>query len=66
MTTCRITEDGSLEACRPDFAIPEGYGFAEAALKIMPFFRVRAPKGADGKTVSPLTVHVPVRWTLSQ
>ena len=59
--TCKATAEFRLEACTVASEDPPGLGFGEAALKLVPKFKLR--KTVDGKPITPGTiVTVPIQF----
>lgn len=58
---CRVTREGTLADCRVQSETPEGEGFGEAVLKLVPLFQMRSPAG-DGQLTGEATVHIPIRF----
>lgn len=61
--SCVIRADTRLEACRVVGETPAGFGFGDAALRIVPqYFRFRPPTTASGRTVEGFRVTVFVQF----
>jgi len=61
--SCVIRADTRLEACRVVSETPEGFGFGDAALRIVPqYFRFRPPTTASGRVVEGFRVTVFVQF----
>jgi protein TonB len=65
MIACRVTAEGEMADCQVEQEAPEGEGFGEAALKLMPRFRMR-PQTADGAPVAGGLVRLPIQFRRSQ
>jgi len=63
VTSCSVTKDGALAACRTLDEDPAGEGFGEAALKLMSLFQMR-PMLKDGQPIDGGTVRIPIRFVL--
>lgn len=50
MVTCKVTREGEMPDCSVEQEAPSSEGFGEAALKLMPKFRMR-PMTKDGVPV---------------
>lgn len=59
VVTCGVDADGYLRGCEILAERPEGYGFGEAALSLMPRFKMK-PLSPDGKTVEGGKVTIPI------
>ncbi len=60
---CRVGADGRLDGCRIGQETPTAYGFGDASLKIVKFFRM-APQMEDGKPVAGGEVAIAIKWAL--
>ena len=58
MARCTVAADGTLSACAPEAAEPDGLGFSEAAVKLASAMRINL-WSADGAPVEGGVVHVP-------
>jgi hypothetical protein len=63
MARCTVSADGTLSACAPEAAEPDGLGFSEAAVKLASAMRINL-WSADGVPVEGGVVHVPIRLNL--
>ncbi len=63
MARCTVAADGTLSACAPEAAEPDGLGFSEAAVKLASAMRINL-WSADGVPVEGGVVHVPIRLNL--
>jgi len=63
MARCTVAADGTLAACTPEAAEPDGLGFSEAAVKLASAMRINL-WSADGAPVEGGLVHVPIRLNL--
>ncbi|MCR5878857.1 hypothetical protein [Phenylobacterium sp. J367] len=62
---CTAQEGGALTDCALDREEPAGQGYGQAALALMPKFRVGA-WSADGQPTYGAKVRVPIRYELKQ
>lgn len=60
---CAVAVDGTLSACTPEPADPDGLGFSEAAVKLASTMRMNL-WSADAGPVAGGVVHVPIRLNL--
>lgn len=60
---CTVAADGTMAACAPEKADPEGLGFSEAAAKLASGMRMNL-WSADGGPVEGGVVHIPIRLDL--
>lgn len=58
---CRVTESGELTQCQIASETPAGYGFGDAALRLVPYFRLN-PLDLDGRAVAGRMITVPVAF----
>jgi protein TonB len=63
MVTCQVTEKGEMADCNVEQEAPADEGFGDAALKLMPLFRMRPPT-RDGVPVAGATVRLPIQFRL--
>jgi hypothetical protein len=61
--SCSARRDGGLESCRVDSEQPAGVGFGEAAMRLVPKFRMKALT-RDGQSVEGAQVILPVLISL--
>lgn len=59
--TCVVTGEGWLTNCRVEAETPGGAGFGEAAVRLMPLFRMK-PADAFGVPVEGRTIRVPIQF----
>src|SRR5262249_18076189 len=57
--SCRVDDEGGLVDCATDEESPAGEGFADAALKMAPIFRMK-PLTIDGRPVAGGSVQIPI------
>jgi hypothetical protein len=62
---CKVHLDGSLFDCAPVTETPEGWGFGQASLTLVPHFKMR-PKTVDGVPVDGAPVQFSVNWKLPE
>jgi protein TonB len=62
--TCTVTSKGTLTGCSASDEDPPNFGFADAALKISRFFRMK-PKTLDGQPVEGGTFSTRIRFNIS-
>jgi TonB family protein len=60
---CQVRVDGSLDGCVLLSESPAGWGFGEAALKLVPYFQMR-PKTVDGVPVGGVSVTIPINFAM--
>lgn len=58
---CEVTADGLLTNCKIDSEGPPGYGFGEAAMSLMPLFKLRSMT-PGGQSREGGTVRIPIRF----
>lgn len=58
---CNVTDEGKLADCRIEQESPTGLGFGQAALEVMPKFRM-ATTVRDGGRVGGAIVRLPLRF----
>ncbi len=63
MVTCTVTKEGDMAGCRVEQEAPMGEGFGEAALKLMPKFRMH-PLTRNGLSVEGGVVRIPIQFRL--
>jgi TonB family protein len=61
---CAAASDGRLHNCEVEAESPHGEGFGEAALKLVPDFRLK-PTRPSGESVEGGTVRIPLRFVVS-
>ena len=60
---CQVKDDGTLENCSIGNENPTGYGFGEAAMKMVNLFKMR-PQMKDGAPVGGAKVTIPIVFNL--
>jgi TonB family protein len=63
LVACRVTTDGALADCKVDRETPARAGFGEAALKLMPRFRMRLHT-KEGASVEGGIIKIPIEFRL--
>ena len=63
MVTCKVTKEGTMVDCAVEQEVPSSEGFGEAALKLMPKFRMR-PLTRNGSPVDGGVVRLPIQFRL--
>jgi protein TonB len=62
--SCTVTEKGTLTGCSTSEEDPPGFGFADAAVKISRYFKMK-PKQVDGQSVAGGQFTTRIRFTLA-
>jgi len=65
LLSCRVTATGALEACSVLKEGSPGSGFGQAALALVPKYRMN-PKAPDGQSMEGATVALPVRFQITE
>lgn len=59
---CRVNADGSIRDCVVAAETPPGFGFGQAALRLVPLFKMR-PATVDGVPVEGASVNITIRFS---
>jgi protein TonB len=62
--SCTVTEKGALASCSTSDEDPAGFGFADAAVKISKFFKMK-PKQVDGQSVAGGSFTTRIRFNIA-
>lgn len=63
LVSCRVTADGAMADCKVEQEAPLHEGFGDAALELMPLFRMRS-QADGGAPVEGGTVRLPIQFRL--
>jgi protein TonB len=63
LVVCHVTAEGTMADCVAEQEAPKGEGFGEAALKLMPKFRMR-PLTRNGTPVGGGVVRLPIQFRM--
>jgi len=65
LISCRVSKAGGMMNCTVDQEAPAGHGFGDAALKLMPKFRMQ-PTTRDGTAVEGGVVRLPIQFRFAR